>query len=587
MQYNAPLTEMQFLLKDVFKASEVWQSVPALSDAIDMDTAAAILEEGAKITQTLIAPLNREGDEEGVRFEQGMVYTPKGYKEAYQTYAESGWVGLSGEPEYGGMGMPKMLGVLFDEMVYSASNAFALYGSLTAGAALCIAAHGDETLKQTYLPKLYSGEWSGAMDMTEPQSGSDLSQLRTKAVSQEDGSYLLTGSKIFITGGDHDLTENVVHLVLAKLPDAPGGSRGISLFLVPKFKVNEDGSVGEANGVTCGAVEHKMGIKASATCVINFDNAQGYLVGRVNRGLIAMFTMMNYERLSIGIQGLGCGEAAYQLAADYARERKQGKGSGRGLGGEADPIVVHGDVRRMLLDIASVTEAGRALSVYTGMQLDLAKHGEGEVQKRASTQVALLTPLAKAFFSDKGLECTIAAQQVFGGHGYIREWGVEQLVRDARIAQIYEGTNGIQALDLLGRKVLGDKGQALSELKRQAEQELEGLSAQWFGYRTQLLGLFDALLEKAAELVNSSTRNDAVNSAATDYLHAAGYAIYGWMWLKMVKAAEEGEMEESFVARKGMLARYFFERQLPRADYHLKVIHQDPEVIMSMPNDWF
>ncbi|USD35722.1 acyl-CoA dehydrogenase C-terminal domain-containing protein [Ferrimonas sp. SCSIO 43195] len=587
MQYNAPLTEMQFLLKDVFRASEVWQSVPALAEAIDMDTAAAILEEGAKITQTLIAPLNRSGDEEGVRFDQGQVITPQGYKQAYTTYAESGWVGLSGDPEYGGMGMPKMLGVLFDEMVYSASNAFALYGSLTAGAALCIAAHGSEELKQTYLPKLYSGEWSGAMDMTEPQSGSDLSQLRTKAVAQEDGSYRLTGSKIFITGGDHDLTDNVVHLVLAKLPDAPGGSRGISLFLVPKNRVNDDGSVGDNNGVTCGAVEHKMGIKASATCVINFDDAQGYLVGKVNRGLVAMFTMMNYERLSIGIQGLGCSEAAYQLAANYAKERKQGKGSGRGLGGEADPIVVHGDVRRMLLEIAAMTEAGRALSVYTGMQLDLAKHGDGEVQKRAADQVAMLTPLVKAFFTDKGLESTVHAQQVFGGHGYIREWGVEQLVRDVRIAQIYEGTNGIQALTLVGRKVVADRGAGLLALKQQIEQELSELGAAWQPQLQQLLALFDALLEKAQELANSSTKADAINSAATDYLHACGHAIYGWMWLKMVSAAEQGDYEPAFVERKAMLARYFFERQLPKAHYHLQIINQDPSAIMSMPNEWF
>ncbi|TKB57282.1 acyl-CoA dehydrogenase family protein [Ferrimonas aestuarii] len=587
MQYNAPVNEMQFLLKDVFDADRVWQSVPALAEAIEMETATAILEEGAKITQSLIAPLNRDGDEEGVGFDNGVVTTPKGYKDAYQTYAESGWVGLSGEPEYGGMGMPKMLGVLFDEMVYSASNAFALYGSLTAGAALCIAAHGSEELKQQYLPKLYSGEWGGAMDMTEPQSGSDLSGLRTKAVANEDGSYNITGSKIFITGGDHDLTENVIHLVLAKLPDAPGGSRGISLFLVPKNTVNPDGSVGDNNGVTCGAVEHKMGIKASATCVMNFDDAKGYLIGKVNRGLVAMFTMMNYERLSIGIQGLGCSEAAYQLAANYAKERKQGKGAGRGLGGEADPILVHGDVRRMLLDIASTTEAGRALSVYVGMQLDLAKHAEGDVQKQANDQVALLTPLAKAFFTDMGLESTVNAQQVFGGHGYIREWGVEQLVRDVRIAQIYEGTNGIQALDLLGRKLVANRGDALAKLKAQVEAELEGLSGAWLPQKQQLLESFDALIAKVGDIANSSNKADAVNSAATDFLHACGYTIYGWMWLKMVLAAEQGEFEKAFVERKGMLARYFFERKLPKAHYHLSIIKQDPAAVMAMPNEWF
>ncbi len=406
MHYKAPVQEMQFLLDNVFQAGELWQTLPALAEMVDMDTAIAILDEGAKITHELVAPLNRSGDEEGVRFENGQVITPQGYQQAFHTFAESGWVGLSGEPEYGGMGMPKMLGVLFDEMCYGASNAFALYSSLTAGAALCIASHGSEELKARYLPMLYSGQWTGAMDMTEPQAGSDLRHIRTKAVPQDDGSYRISGTKIFITGGDHDLSENVIHLVLAKLPDAPGGSRGLSLFLVPKIQVNDDGTLGEANGVECGSVEHKMGIKASATCVINFNDATGYLIGKVNRGLAAMFTMMNYERLSIGIQGLGCAEAGYQMARDYALERKQGQGSGQGLGNGADPIIVHGDVRRMLLQIAAMTEAGRALAVLTGESLDKLKHLQSD---EAEDLVGLLVPLAKAFFTDTGLESTVAA----------------------------------------------------------------------------------------------------------------------------------------------------------------------------------
>ncbi|MBY6185551.1 acyl-CoA dehydrogenase C-terminal domain-containing protein [Marinobacter hydrocarbonoclasticus] len=586
MHYKAPVREMQFLLDNVFQAGDLWQSIPDLAEMVDMDTAVAILDEGARITHELVAPLNRQGDEEGVRLIDGQVITPKGYKAAFATFAESGWVGISGDPEYGGMGMPKMLGVLFDEMCYGASNAFALYSSLTAGAALCIASHGTDELKSQYLPMLYSGQWTGAMDMTEPQAGSDLRHIRTKAVPQEDGSYRVTGTKIFITGGDHDLSENVIHLVLAKLPDAPGGSRGLSLFLVPKIQVNEDGSLGESNGVECGSVEHKMGIKASATCVINFNDAKGYLVGQVNRGLAAMFTMMNYERLSIGIQGIGCAEAGYQMARDYALERKQGQGSGKGLGNGADAIIVHGDVRRMLLQVAAMTEAGRALAVLTGQSLDKVKYLE---DAEAADLVGLLVPLAKAFFTDTGLESTVAAQQVFGGHGYVRETGVEQLVRDVRIAQIYEGTNGIQALDLLGRKVLPKDQAMLKTLIRQVEADLSDVPASWQTEADSVRGAFAQLLDLAGEFKARQNLGDSVNAAAVDYLHGLGYATYGYLWLKMVIAAERGTgaLDGEFVQRKQALARFFFARLFPRFEAHVASARAAESAVMTLPSELF
>ncbi|GAA5188001.1 acyl-CoA dehydrogenase [Ferrimonas gelatinilytica] len=580
MNYHAPLKDMQFLLKDVFKAESEWAKMPAMADAIEMDTAMAILDEGARLTSEVIAPINRPGDEQGVRILDGVVTTPDGYKEAYQLYAQSGWVGFGGDPQYGGMGMPKMLGVLFEEMCYSASNAFALYSSLTAGAALCLASHGTEAQKALYLPKLYSGEWTGAMDMTEPQAGSDLSPVRTKAELDENGQYRITGTKIFITGGDHDLAENIIHLVLARLPDAPAGSRGLSLFVVPKYQVKADGALGEANGVTCGSIEHKMGIQASATCVMHFDGARGELVGQANRGLHAMFTMMNYERLSIGIQGLGCAEAGYQMAASYAKERNQGQGKD----GSALPILAHGDVRRMLMTNAALTEAGRALAVFTGLQLDKTKFGEGE-QSAAQSLVGLLVPLCKAFFTDLGLECSVLSQQVFGGHGYIRETGVEQLVRDVRIAQIYEGTNGIQALDLLGRKVQPHDGAVLKLLVQELESTCAELPAQWDTEASRIRQAFGDLLDAAMTLKASDEAADALNSAAVDYLHAMGYAVYGLMWLKMATVFDHAEPALS--ARKTHLMRFFFARIFPRFDAHLASALSDVEITKGMPADLF
>ncbi|BDA60699.1 acyl-CoA dehydrogenase family protein [Shewanella xiamenensis] len=582
--YQAPLADMRFLLEQVFDAPNTWSQLPEIAEMVDMDTANAILEEAAKISAELIHPLNRAGDEQGVLHQDNGVITPEGYKAVYKQYSEGGWVGLSGEPEFGGMGMPKMLGVLVDEMAYSACNAFTLYGSLTAGAALCINAHGSEALKQAYLPKLYSGEWAGAMDMTEPQAGSDLRNIRTRAIPLENGSYAISGSKIFITGGDHDLTENVIHLVLAKLPE----SKGISLFLVPKITVNDDGSLGEANGVSVGSIEHKMGLKGSATCVMNFDEAKGYLIGQPNRGLVCMFTMMNYERLAIGIQGLGSAQAAYQMAADYAKERNQGVAAGGSpTGSDSDPIIVHGDVRRMLLTIRAMTEAGRALSIFTGKQLDLAKYAQDEVKAKAARYVGLLTPVAKAFLTDRGLDATIMAQQVFGGHGYIRETGIEQLVRDTRIAQIYEGTNGIQAIDFLGRKVTGDNLATLKEFVAELKAQMREFT-QVDGVKVAAVcARLDALVH-VAESINEQklTQPALINACAVDFLDAFGYSLYGFYWLAMLDKVPSAE-DKNFAEQKAYLAKFYFDKLLPKADYHLAQVRAGDASTMAMPAELF
>ncbi|MEZ9200150.1 acyl-CoA dehydrogenase family protein [Shewanella sp. 10N.286.54.B9] len=583
--YNAPLAEMRFLLENVFDAPKTWSELPAMAESVDIDTAAAILDEADKISRELIHPINRSGDEQGVRHQADKVITPDGYKAVYDQYAEGGWVGLCGDPELGGMGMPKMLGVLVDEMAYSACNAFTLYGSLTAGAALAIHAHGTEAIKQQYLPMMYSGEWAGAMDMTEPQAGSDLRNIRTKAVPNESGSYNITGSKIFITGGDHDLTENVIHLVLAKLPN----TNGISLFLVPKIKVNDDNSLGENNGVTVGSIEHKMGLKGSATCVMNFDDAEGYLIGKPNRGLVCMFTMMNYERLAIGIQGLGTSQAAYQMAADYAKERVQGVAAGGSpTDATSDPILVHGDVRRMLLTVRTLTEAGRALSVYTGQQLDLAKYSDNAEQKaKASRYVGLLTPVSKAFLSDRGLDAAIMAQQVFGGHGYIRETGIEQLVRDTRIAQIYEGTNGIQAIDFLGRKVTGDNLSALTEFLAEQTTNITQFDNVSADDKAAVLQLFEKLIN-VANGVNEVklTQPALINACAVDFLDAFGYSLYGYFWLAMTNAAHDHE-DDNFKQQKKHLSRFYFDKLLAKADYHLSQVAAGDASIMDIDESLF
>ncbi|WIK39132.1 acyl-CoA dehydrogenase C-terminal domain-containing protein [Pseudomonas aeruginosa] len=591
-EYNAPLRDMRFLLNDVFDAPALWQRLPRLAERIDADTADAILEEAAKVTGGLLAPLNRSGDEEGAQWQDGAVRTPAGFREAYATYAEGGWVGLTGNPAHGGMGMPKMLAVQFEEMMYAANASFSLYSTLSAGACLALDAHGSEELKNRYLPNMYAGTWAGSMCLTEPHAGTDLGIIRTKAEPQADGSYRISGTKIFITGGEQDLTENIIHLVLAKLPDAPAGSRGISLFLVPKFLVGDDGALGARNAVHCGSIEHKMGIKASATCVMNFDGASGWLVGEVNKGLAAMFTMMNYERLSIGIQGIGCAEMSYQSAVAYARERLQSRAPTGPVARDkaADPIIVHPDVRRMLLTMKALTEGGRAFSTYVGQQLDLAKYAEDQEERsQAEALVALLTPVAKAFFTDTGLESCVLGQQVFGGHGYIREWGQEQLVRDVRIAQIYEGTNGIQALDLMGRKVVANGGLFLSIFSREVRAFAAGANAELAEFVTPLLTALD-LLDNLTQGIVARAGNDPheIGAASVEYLHLFGYTAYAYLWARMAAAAlRQREVDPSFHDGKLATARFYFARILPRVHSLAAAVEAGSESLYGLEAEQF
>ncbi|MFO1881837.1 acyl-CoA dehydrogenase C-terminal domain-containing protein [Pseudomonas aeruginosa] len=591
-EYNAPLRDMRFLLNDVFDAPALWQRLPRLAERIDADTADAILEEAAKVTGGLLAPLNRSGDEEGAQWQDGAVRTPAGFREAYATYAEGGWVGLTGNPAHGGMGMPKMLAVQFEEMMYAANASFSLYSTLSAGACLALDAHGSEELKNRYLPNMYAGTWAGSMCLTEPHAGTDLGIIRTKAEPQADGSYRISGTKIFITGGEQDLTENIIHLVLAKLPDAPAGSRGISLFLVPKFLVGDDGALGARNAVHCGSIEHKMGIKASATCVMNFDGASGWLVGEVNKGLAAMFTMMNYERLSIGIQGIGCAEMSYQSAVAYARERLQSRAPTGPVASDkaADPIIVHPDVRRMLLTMKALTEGGRAFSTYVGQQLDLAKYAEDQEERsQAEALVALLTPVAKAFFTDTGLESCVLGQQVFGGHGYIREWGQEQLVRDVRIAQIYEGTNGIQALDLMGRKVVANGGLFLSIFSREVRAFAAGANAELAEFVTPLLTALD-LLDNLTQGIVARAGNDPreIGAASVEYLHLFGYTAYAYLWARMAAAAlRQREADPAFHDGKLATARFYFVRLLPRVHSLAAAVEAGSESLYGLEAEQF
>lgn len=593
-EYKAPITDMQFVLYDVFKADQLWSQWSEITELVDRDTADAILEEASKLSSNLLVPINRSGDEEGVTWTEGVVTTPEGFKDAHRTYAEGGWVGLGGNPEYGGMGMPKMLSVQVEEMGYSANNSFMLYQTLSSGACLAIDKHASEELKTTYLANIYAGEWAGSMCLTEPHAGTDLGIIRTKAEPQADGSYAITGTKIFITGGEHDLAQNIIHLVLAKLPDAPAGSKGISLFLVPKILLNDDGSLGEHNLVNCGSIEHKMGIKASSTCVMNFDGSKGYLVGEANRGLACMFTMMNYERLSIGIQGLGCSEMSYQHAVSYAKERLQGKTLIEGKRSEsvADPIIGHADVRRMLLNIKSTTEAGRAFSTYVAMQLDTAKYATDLVTKqKAENLVALLTPITKAFFTDTGLDNCVLGQQVFGGHGYIREWGQEQLVRDVRISQIYEGTNGIQALDLMGRKVVHNKGEFfgcfVDEVKEfiNSEKNNQALSE----YIQPLERSLNNLIELTYWIIEQATKNtNEVGAASVEYLHVFGYTAYSYMWALMVKTAlANKDTNNDYFHGKLLTASYFNKRILPRVYGLSEAIRAGSEPLYAFSNEQF
>ncbi len=586
--YNAPLNDMRFILNDVFKAHELWQNNDSLAH-VDMETVDMILEEMAKLSKNVLLPINRSGDEEGAVFQgDGIVTTPAGFKEAYKQYAESGWVGLGGNPEYGGQGFPKMVTMLTEEMLFTTNQSFALYPNLTVGATMCMNASASDEIKAIYLEKMYAGDWSGTMCLTEPHAGTDLGIIKTKAEPNDDGSYNISGTKIFITGGEHDLTDNIIHLVLAKTPDAPAGSKGISLFVVPKFLVNEDGSLGERNTLAVGSIEHKMGIKASATCVMNFDGARGWMIGAENTGLASMFIMMNYERVTMGLQGLGGSELAYQNAAAYALDRAQGRSDTQLQSPEkpADAIIHHADVRRMLLNAKANSEASRCFAMYVAQQLDLEKFSaDAEVAQTAAARVALLTPIAKAFLTDKALEATVDCQQVFGGHGYVCEWGMEQIVRDTRIAQIYEGANGIQALDLLGRKVARNGGKYIENFLAEIRDYVMSMSAE-HGIKQATLQAADTVeaLTKTV-LANIETRKNEINGCAVDYMHAVGYLCYSYMFAMMVEAADG--KEGKFYTDKAKLADYFVGRILPRINAHAQMVQAGSDPMMNFDLEYF
>ena len=570
--YKAPLRDMRFVLYELHNGAALTQ-LPGLED-MTPELIDPVIEEAAKVCEEVLFPLNRSGDEEGCRLEDGVVRTPKGFIEAYRLFREGGWTGIACDPAYGGQGVPHSVNVVVEEMICSANLSFGLYPGLTHGAYKALYTHGSEALKERYLHKLVDGVWSGTMCLTEPHCGTDLGLSRTKAVPEDDGSYRLSGTKIFISAGEHDLTENIIHFVLARLPDAPKGIKGISLFLVPKFLVNEDGSVGTRNGVSCGAIEHKMGIKASATCVLNFDDAKAWLVGEPHKGMRAMFTMMNDERLAVGLQGLGLAEVSYQGAVAYARERLQG----RSLSGAkypekpADPIIVHPDIRRMLLTMRTTAEGCRALAGWVAQAVDVQNHATDPKAKRdAEDFIALMTPIVKALFTDLGFEATNLGIQVMGGHGYIREHGMEQYIRDARIAQIYEGTNGIQALDLVGRKLGAHTGRFLRQFFHPvadfitAHADNKALER----YVDPLTKAFMRLQQATGQLARVGlSRPEEAGAAASDYLRLFGLVALAYQWARMAEVSlaklEQKTGEDDFYRAKLSTASYFMDKVLPQ-----------------------
>lgn len=586
LNYSAPLDEMRFTLKDVFDAPTFWKNTPSLSH-MDADTVDMILDEMAKFSRDVLLPLNQSGDDESAKYlGDGKVSTPSGFQDAFKQYSDMGWIGLGGDPDFGGQGMPKMVTMLTEEMMFSTNQAFALYPNLTVGATLCLLANGSDEQKALYLPKLYSGEWSGTMCLTEAHAGTDLGIIKTRATPNDDGSYAITGTKIFITGGEHDLTENIVHLVLAKTPDAPAGSKGISLFIVPKFLVNDDGTLGERNGVAAGSIEHKMGIKASATCVMNFDNAKGYMVGAENTGLATMFVMMNYERVTMGLQGLGASVLAYQNAAAYAKDRLQGRHDDgiKNTDKAADPIIGFGDVRRMLLNAKTNSVASRTFAMYVARELDIAKFSDdAQAKSAAAAKVALLTPIAKAFLTDMAFNATIDCQQVFGGHGYIKEWGMEQIVRDTRISQIYEGTNGIQALDLLGRKVVKNNAVAVFALIDEINEACQDIDHTIKDATISAAKRVKFLTEQL--LTTAKTDAHAINASAVDYLHTVGYLCYAYMYVLIARACQ-GKPGE-FYEERLKLAEYFIQRILPKLYAHADMAQAGSSSIMAFEDEFF
>ncbi len=593
--YKAPVDDVLFLLKEVFHV-ERYDNLPRFADA-NIETLAAILGEGAKFCEEVLQPLNRVGDKEGCkRNADGSVTTPKGFKEAYRQMAEGGWIGLSAETEYGGQGLPHMVDAAVNEFVSAANMAFGMYPGLSKGAYRAIATHGNDEQKKKYLPKLASGEWSGTMNLTEPQCGTDLGLIRAKAVPQHDGSYKISGSKIFISAGEHDLAKNIVHLVLARIEGAPEGVKGISLFVTPKLKVNADGTVGGPNGVTCGSIEEKMGIHGNSTCVINYDEATGWLVGEANRGLNAMFVMMNEARLGVGIQGLALSEVAYQNAAQYAKDRLQGRAiSGvKAPDKPADPIIVHPDIRRMLMTMRAFNEAARALMLWTALKADVALQSDDEKTRQAADDhMGLLTPVIKGVFTDKGFENAVIAQQVFGGHGYIQEHGMEQFVRDARIAMIYEGANGIQALDLVGRKLPKDGGRALMTFFNEVSAfAKENAGEEMKPYVAPLQNALGHLQQASMWFMqNAVGKPDNAGAGSYDFMHLFGLVALGYMWAHIAKAAlaqkKNGNGAGPRMDTKLVTGKFFMERMLPETAAHLARIQAGAGSVMELPAEAF
>ena len=592
--YRAPIRDMQFVLHELLDVERQFSELQGFEEA-SADIIDTVLEEGAKLCESIVFPTNRTGDAEGCRLENGQVHTPSGFKEAYDALASGGWLALASDPEHGGQGLPHTLSVFFEEMLQSCNMSLALYPGLTRGAYVALRAHGSDALKKTFLPKLADGTWTGVMCLTESHAGTDLGLLRTRATPGDDGRFEVNGTKIFITGGDQDITENIVHFVLARLPDAPEGVKGISMFLVPKFLVNDDGTLGERNGFSCGSIEHKMGIKGASTCVINYENAVGYLVGEPNRGLQAMFSMMNHERLMVGQEGLAQAEVAYQSAAEYARERLQG----RSLSGAkapdqpADPIIVHPDIRRMLLTGRACNEAARALLGWISLEVDIAdRHADAARRERADDLVALFTPVIKAYFTDYGNEVCNLSLQVFGGHGYISEWGMEQLVRDSRIAQIYEGANGIHALDLAGRKLAMHDGRLIKRYLELLESFLKehagdaGLEE----FVAPLAAATAELGDATRWIVEASARDpEVIGAASYDYMKLMAVVSFGFMWARAAAVAlakVEGD-NSGFYEAKLATGRFYMKRLLPQTSALLASIRAGSECLMDLPAESF
>jgi butyryl-CoA dehydrogenase len=585
--YKAPVRDMLFAYYELHDGESIGR-LPGYEE-MDRETLEAILEEAGRFVSERLLPINRSGDEAGCSWRDGRVSTPEGFKEAYNDFIEAGWNSIAFDPEYGGQGLPKSLHMLVDEMICACNLSFSLYPGLTNGAWTALESYADQALKARYFPKMAAGIWSGSMCLTEPHSGSDLGLLRTRAQPNDDGSYSITGTKIFITAGEHDLTENIIHLVLARLPDAPAGIKGISLFVVPKYIPDAADEVGEPNSLGCGAIEHKMGIKASATCVLNFDGARGWLVGEPHKGMRAMFKMMNTERLATGIQGLGIAEAAYQNAVAYARERLQGRAAdgARYPDAPADPLTVHPDVRRMLLTMRALTEGCRALSVWVAQQIDIATRTPDENEHmEAEELVALLTPVVKAFLTDCGFEVANLGVQVLGGHGYVREQGMEQLVRDARIGQIYEGTNGVQAMDLAGRKLAMANGTLIDSflLPMQAFLDEQVSDASMTEFTAPLAAAGERLQSAARVLLQRATQNPSeIGAGAADFLQLFGYTALAFMWARMarVSLSQRNGDEALFYEAKLRTARFYMRRLLPRSEAHYRAIESGAECIMD------